>query len=362
MTRIELWAAGVGIPGAAARRARRLEDEGWTGLGVVDSQCLAGDPFVALALAGAATTALKLATAVTNSATRHPAALATAAASVHAESDGRFVLGIGRGDSALAYLGLAPAPVRQFDHYLERVQGYLRGGPVPFDLETDAVSGLTSSEELAMDGGPHESGLRWLRRDAPKVPVDVAASGPRVIDVAARRADAVTFAVGVDAGRLGWAIERARTTRAAAGLDPESLGLGTYVPMFVHEDRAVARRLLSGTIGSYARFSVMHGRVVGPVAEAQRSTLEAVHRAYDMNAHFTQGSPQSQALTDEVIDAFGIAGPAGYCLERIDELRTMGITRFFVQGPARGVEADEIGAAHQRLVAEVLPSALSLGS
>ena len=145
MTSIELWSPGIGLPGAAAARARRLEGEGWTGIGIVDSQCLSGDTYVALAMAAAATSTLRLATAVTNTATRHPAAAASAAASVQAESGGRLVLGIGRGDSALAHLGLAPAPVAQFEHYLERLQAYLRREEVPFDLATDAVSGMRSS-------------------------------------------------------------------------------------------------------------------------------------------------------------------------------------------------------------------------
>ena len=37
------------------------------------------------------------------------------------------------------------------------------------------------------------------------MPIDVAASGPKVIEIAARHADAITFAVGVDPYRLGWA-------------------------------------------------------------------------------------------------------------------------------------------------------------
>jgi len=111
--------ARIGVPGYAAARVRRVEAEGWTGMGIVDSQCLSGDPYVAAALAGAATSRLKLATAVTNTATRHPAVAATAAASVQAEIGGRFVLGIGRGDSALAYIGLAPAPPAQFARVAE---------------------------------------------------------------------------------------------------------------------------------------------------------------------------------------------------------------------------------------------------
>jgi 5,10-methylenetetrahydromethanopterin reductase len=356
MTAVETWTPGIGVPGAAAQRARRVEAEGWTGMGIVDSQCLSGDPYIAAALAGAATTTLKLATAVTNTVTRHPAVAATAAASVQAEIGGRFVLGIGRGDSALAHLGLAPAPPAQFAHHLERLQGYLRREEVPFDLETDAVNGLRSSDSLHLDGGPTVSRLRWLRDEQPKVPVDVAASGPRVIEIAARLADAITFAVGVDRDRLGWAIEHARSSRAAAGLAPDTLGLGSYIPLLVHDDRATARHLISGSVGSFARFSVMHGTVAGPVAESQRSSLTAVHRAYDMNAHFTHGSPQSRALTDEVIDAFAIAGPVSYCIERLTELREMGLRRFYLTGPGRGADREAAEASHRRVVEHILPA------
>ena len=114
------------------------------------------------------------------------------------------------------------------------------------------------------------------------------------------------------------------------------------MPLFVHDDRATARHMISGSVGSFARFSVMHGTVAGPVAESQRDSLTAVHRAYDMTAHFTHGSPQSKELTDEVIDAFGIAGPASYCIERLIELREMGLTPLLPDRPAAaGADRDE---------------------
>jgi 5,10-methylenetetrahydromethanopterin reductase len=209
-----------------------------------------------------------------------------------------------------------------------------------------------------MDSGPASSRLRWLRGQAPKVPVDVAASGPRVIEIAARFADAITFAVGVDPDRLGWAIGHARAARAAAGLDPDGLQLGSYVPLAVDEDRARARELLRGGVGSYARFSVMHGTVAGPVSATQRDTLTAVHRAYDMHAHFKQGSRQSQQLDEETLDAFAIAGPASYCLERLSELYEMGLRRFYLTGPGRGADAEAALASHRRIVEEVLPAVL----
>ena len=351
-----MWVGGVGIPGLAVRQARQAEDEGWDGIGLVDSQNLAGDPYVELGLAAAATTRLGLATAVTNPLTRHPAATASAIATVQAESGGRAVLGIGRGDSSLAHLGLAPAPVGLFRRYLERLQGYLRGDDVPFATTEDGGGDIAPVGSLELAGGPQTSRLRWLRPDGAKVPVDVAATGPQVIATGAVLADRVTFAVGADPARLGWAVDTARSARRAAGLDEGGLGLGAYVPVHVHPDRAKARAMIAGGVASFARFSVMHGTVVGPVDEEQRRTLTAVHDAYDMERHFSHGSPQSAELTDDVIDAFGVAGPAPYCIERLGQLVELGLTKLFFMGAGFGLDRDEARASRRLLVDDVLPA------
>ena len=352
----EAWIAGVGLPRSTVRQARRAEHEGWDGIGLVDSQNLAADPFAELALAASATSRILLGTAVTNPITRHPAATAAAIATVHAESDGRAVLGIGRGDSSLAHLGLSPAPPAVFARYLERLQGYLRGDEAPFDVDADGRGRVATSEALGMAGGPAASRLHWLSTGLAKVPVDVAATGPRVIAVAARTADRITLAVGADPERLRWAIDVARTARRQEGLDPDGLDLGAYVPLVVHDDRARARTLVSGGVASFARFSVMHGEVAGPLDEGGRRALAAVHDSYDMNRHFTHGSPQSVALTDDVIDAFGIAGPPSYCQERLLALVELGITRIFVLGGGLGIDRDEARASRQALVETVLPA------
>lgn len=348
---MEIWTAGAGIPGYTVRLARRAEEEGWDGIGLVDSQNLSGDPYIELALAASVTSRLGLATAVTNPLTRHPAATATAIATVQAESGGRAVLGIGRGDSSLAYLGLSPAPLGVFRRYLERVQGYLRGEEVPFDETADGGTEVRAVAALGLAAGPRASQLHWLNADAPKVPVDVAATGPKVIALAAMLADRVTFAVGAATERIKWAVDLARA--AARGPD---LNLGAYVPVVVHPDRAKARRLISGGVASFARFSVMHGRVVGPAGDAEQKVLKAVYDAYDMNRHFTDGSPQSGPLTDEVIDAFGVAGPPAYCIERLLDIAGQGLSRLFLLGGGIGADRDDQRASRRLLVEEVLPS------
>ncbi|MEZ5230153.1 MAG: LLM class flavin-dependent oxidoreductase [Acidimicrobiales bacterium] len=175
----EFWTSGVGMPRSAVKQARRAEDEGWDGIGLVDSQNLAGDPYIELALAAHHTSTIRLATAVTNPITRHPAAMATAIATVQAESDGRAVLGIRTWRLRTRPSRTAPAPVPTFERYLARLQGYLRGDEVPFEIELDHSGEVRPADTLRLAGGPTASRLRWLRDDAVKVPVDVAASGPR---------------------------------------------------------------------------------------------------------------------------------------------------------------------------------------
>src|SRR5512143_1375189 len=131
MANLELWTLGAADARSAGAQAQRAERAGFDGFAVVDSQNLSGDAYVALALAGRETERVKLMTGVTNPATRHAAATASAIASVHAVSNGRAVLGIGRGDSALAHLGRAPARVAVLERYLAELQAYLRGDSLP---------------------------------------------------------------------------------------------------------------------------------------------------------------------------------------------------------------------------------------
>src|SRR5438445_6631084 len=153
MSRMEVWTVGSSYASAAPRAAVRAEAQGWDGLLVVDSQNLAGDPFVGLALAARETSNLHLGTGVTNPATRHPAAAAAAIASVHAASGGRAHLGIGRGDSALAHLGMAPAPLAELERFVRVTRAYLRGDTVAFeDLRPYERDGARPVDVLGLAG------------------------------------------------------------------------------------------------------------------------------------------------------------------------------------------------------------------
>ena len=352
--RTEMWTLGVGIPNHTIAQAERAEAAGWDGLALVDSQNLAGDCYVELALAAKATDRLLLGTGVTNPYTRHPAVTASAIATVHAESGGRAVLGIGRGDSALAHLGLAPAPVADFERYLARLQGYLSGQEVAPD--DPAGAGPAGAEALGLAGRPAASRIHWIRPDRAKVPVDVFGTGPRVLGVGARHADRVTLAVGAGPERVEWGIATVRKAEEQAGRPSSGVRIGACVNVIVHDDRSEGMRIGSGGIASFARFSVMHGRPTGPVTGAQREVLESVHRAYDMNRHTMAAAPQAERLTEEFAASYAIIGPPGECVERLQALTALGVERFVVIGPSLDADRDEAVRAGRRFVEEVLPA------
>ena len=354
---LEIWTMGIAAPKIAATGAFRAEAAGFDGMLVVDSQNLAGDPYVGLTLAAAATEKLRLGTGVTNPATRHPAATAAAIASVHIESGGRAVLGIGRGDSALAHLGSAPVPAELLERYVRVVRSLLRGESVDFaELQPYMPASVRPLESLGLADAPSASALRWLPRDLAPVPVEVAATGPRAIALGALDADRVMLAVGADPVRVGRAIDRVRAVRRDAGLDPDGVAIGAYVNVVSHPDIDVARSLIAGGLATFARFSVMDGLVRTPIEETQERVLLDVHRAYDMTHHTESGSSQSGQLTDEFVDRFGIVGAPEHCVARLQELTELGIDRFVVTGPSRGADRTAGVEAARLFADEVMPA------
>src|SRR4051794_35524171 len=285
---------------------------------VVDSQNLSGDPYVALALAATTTTRLGLGTGVTNSVTRHAAATATAITSVNRISNGRAVLGIGRGDSALAHLGRAPARLAQFERYLRQLQLYLAGQSVSFDdidIPHEVAPPLSG---LHLHDAPPASRIGWIAdglKGNAKVPVEVAASGPKVIAMSALHAERVMFTLGADVERLAWGIALAKKTRKDAGLDPDAIAFGAYVNLGCHTDIGAARGLVRGGLTTFARFSVMHGTASGPVSSGDRQVLERLRTNYDMKAHTRGDSRQAGTLTDDFVDRFAIVGTPDRCIE-----------------------------------------------
>jgi 5,10-methylenetetrahydromethanopterin reductase len=300
MVSMEFWLHGFAVPGKVAALARRAEAWGFRGLLLADSQNLTADIWVELCLAAAATSRLRIGPGVTNPVTRHLAVTASAAATLQRESNGRVSLGIGQGDSALGQVGLRRLSVSEFERALETLQVFLRGEPA---MLPDAPA----------------SRIRWLGTDSPKVPLHVAATGPRTIAAAARHAEGVDLTVGANLDRLKSGVTIARNAA------PTPIQIGAYLNAAVDPDPARARELVRGSVATFARFSS------GPTTEG-----------YDADRHGQASAGFAQALTDAFIDEFAVTGTPEHVCNRLLEIEACGIERVIVVPGSLDSDSDTV--------------------
>jgi 5,10-methylenetetrahydromethanopterin reductase len=324
------------VPGRTARIAERVEAQGFASLLLTDSQNLAPEVWSSLALAARATSTLRLGTGVTNPVTRDPALTAASALTLQVESGGRAILGIGRGDSSVQRIGKESLPVGRFEDYVQAVREYLQG------------------DVVHRDG--FESRLEWQRYvsvDPP--PIEIATTGPRVLQVAARQADRIALAVGADPDHLARTLERARSEVAEWGRDPDSVEYGAWVNALISDDRAAARDAIRGSAATFARFSAFPGNDLSALPRPLEQAARQLRETYDMAMHTRADAPHAKGLADEFLDWFAITGPLEDVASRFEKLAALGLDFcHVVPGSAPGQRG--LGAASMETIAkEVIP-------
>jgi 5,10-methylenetetrahydromethanopterin reductase len=316
--------------GRVAAHAAQVERWGFDGMLLADSQNLNADIWVELGLAAAATERVGLGPGVTNPATRHPAVTASAIATLQVESGGRAILGLGRGDSALTQIGRRPVEVAELERALIEIQGFLKG------------------DEVELTGGAR-SRIAWIvGTGQPKVPVAVAATGPHVIDVAARHADQIDFTVGAEPERLRWAVE---TARSAGG----DLSLGAFVNVGVHPDRGSARDLVRGSTAILARFAT-EGAPPNGLSEVTRRGIDELAADYDESKHGQSAAAHARKLSDDFIDRFAVVGAPEEVAERLSGLGELGLERLIVVPGSLDADPAAVEESNASFAAEVLPA------
>jgi len=330
---LEFWHFGRPELATIEAQAAHLETLGYDGLTLTDSQNLSADTYVAMTLAVRATSKLQIGPGVTNPLTRHAAVTAGAIASIQEASGGRAMLGIGRGDSSLFNIGHKPASPAIFERYVADVQTYLRGD--------------------ALDADGYSSRLHWLSRgETPKAPVDVGATGPKVIGIGARLADRVSFSLGADPERLAWGVEQARQ---AVGEDGKMPSLGAYLNVCVHDDVERAAELVRAGVGIFAHFASMPGASREKVKAGDDAVFNRLGD-YDKARHGRGDAAHAQALPLDFIKRFAIIGPAEECVAKLATLHRLGLDRMFIIGPRADHFGEEAEQAQARFASEVIPA------
>ncbi len=293
--------------------AKRVEAMGFDFLLCPDTQNLCADPYGQLSLAAAATTTLRLGTGVTNPITRDIAVTAGALATLQAESDGRALCGIGRGDSSAAHIGKRQATGAQLREYVLGIRSYIAG------------------EVVDRAGTP--SKMRWIQPgDVPPVPIDIACTGPKTIELAADIADRVTFAVGSAPERIQWALDIFDARMAATGRDRSTVSVGAYVNLICDNDETRAIGLARLMAGMVSHFAGMKNSPTEHLPQVMKDYAEGLKTGYDMGRHAQDEGSHLQTIPDELVKWMAIAGGPAECTDKLGLLIGKGLQHVTILG------------------------------
>ena len=287
---------------------------GWT----YDSHILWQEATPLLTLLAVHTEKLKLGHCVTNPGTREPTVTASAYATLHDISGGRMVMGIGRGDSARRVIGQKPVKMAEFEAACRMMKRLMNGEPVEWngkDLE-----------------------LTWAK-GRERIPLYVAAYGPKALGVAGRVGDGVIIQL-ADPVIIQWIMAQAREAAAEAGRDPDELECLVSAPSIVTGDLQEAREAVRWFPAMVSNHVMDLIERYGEDSEIPRELTEYVkaRKFYDYKDHSREGAAHGEFVTDEICDRFSVIGDAAAVEARLRELESVGVDHFNIYLMTHGQE------------------------
>ncbi len=293
-----------------------IEAAGFDGVGFLDSQMLCRDTFVTLGLAATHTSRLTLFPAVTNPFTRHASVLAGAIQTVEELAPGRVKLVIGTGYTSASTIGRKPATLAEMRACVATVKTLLDGQAVDFD------------------GTPARLGYAAGRR----IPVLMAASGMKAIEVAGEIADGVLLLVGFNRGIVETALAHLERGVRKSGRRLADLEIIWAVRTGTAASPEEARRLARPTA---VHWGVLRwgGQWLGPagirlpalpIPDAVAKIYPDLSHAHDWEAAIAATSFVPDEVVAQLCEALGLIGTPEDCAARIVEMSKLGVRNLYL--------------------------------
>ncbi|MGW5692977.1 TIGR03842 family LLM class F420-dependent oxidoreductase [Streptomyces asiaticus] len=304
---------------AVVDRMRRAEDAGFTHGWTFDSAVLWQEPFVIYSRVLEHTERLIVGPMVTNPGTRTWEVTASTFATLNDMYGNRTVCGIGRGDSAMRVAGRKPNTLARLGEAMHTIKE------------------LAEGREATVDGNTLR--LPWVRGGS--LPVWTAAYGPKALALTGRQADGFILQL-ADPYLTEWMVKAVRDAAAEAGRDPDAVTICVAAPAYVGDDLAHAReqcRWFGGMVGNHvADLVTRYGQGSGLVPPELTEYIKA-REGYDYAHHGRTGNPDTAFVPDEIVDRFCLLGPVGAQIEKLKQLRDLGVDQFALYAMHDGVES-----------------------
>jgi probable F420-dependent oxidoreductase len=306
--------------------ATRAEQLGFHYVWTFDSHILWEEPFVIYSAILASTRKIKVGPMVTNPATRDWTVTASLFATLNEMYGNRTVCGIGRGDSAVRVTNGKPTTLDTLRESIEVIRELANGRSVDY----------------------HGSTLRFPWGEKSSLEVWVAAYGPKALQLAGEVGDGFILQL-ADPDIARWMITTVREAAANVGRDPAALTFCVAAPAYVGNDLEHQRdqcRWFGGMVGNHVADIVeRYGDDPGAAIPATLTDYIKERKGYDYNQHGRAGNSHADFVPDEVIDRFCLLGPAAHHVERLEELRSIGVDQFalYLQHDAKSTTLEAYG-------------------
>lgn len=302
------WALSMGVsprePLANVQTlARAAEDHGFEALWYIDFQLGMKDVYAAMNLAALATSTMHIGPAVTNLVTRHPTVTANAMTALDELTDGRAMLGLGAGWSAVYGAGGQPSKL-----------GEISAGIDQFRL-------LFSGDEISIDGNDVQ--LRTARR---QIPIYIAASQPGMLRLCGEKADGVILMGAADREFCEWQLEFLYEGLEKAGRKRSEVVVDLVVTMSCgSDDHAAVSDVRAWATSQAATFAPW--KTMPPGWDRFRSDFARASSEYHLVDHLSLHAEHKETVSDDFVRSVAVAGDEDACIERLGDLAALDIDR-----------------------------------
>lgn len=280
---------------------------GWT----FDSHVLWEEPFVIYSRMLAATERMVVGPMVTNPGTRDWTVTASLFATLNEMSGGRTVCGMGRGDSALRYIGLKPKTLATMEASMDAIKALVRGDEVELNGKMLSIPWVENGWDLPMWGAGY---------------------GPKALTLVGRKCDGFILQL-ADPYLVEWTSKFVKNAAAEAGRDPDSVKICVAAPAYVGDDLSHQRdqvRWFGGMVGNHVADLVERYGDDGAMVPTALSDYIKAREGYDYDHHGKAGNPSTDFVPDEVVDRFCVLGTVESHIARMNELRDLGVDQFSI--------------------------------
>ena len=284
---------------------RIAEDNGFDSLWVTE-RYFHEETFSLLGFLAAATQRIKLGVGVVNPYTRNPALLAMASATLDRISGGRFLLGLGRSEK----------PV------IEDKMGIPYGNARARLVETvQHLRHLLAGERVTTAGRYKLSGVRLATAPIQqRLPIYLAGIGTKGLRLVGEIADGVLLNAYVPPTYVRYAVDEIRSAATDAGRDPQTIDIACMLVVRLTDDPESIRPTLKQRIVRLLDEAHV-GEILLEKGGFDRGILPSLRKTMKENGEKTA----VPLISDAMVNAFYVVGPADYCKARIEEYRKAGV-------------------------------------